>query len=226
MDGRRAPNNIGNLMILFMDGGIYHTQKYVYTYIIIRSISVVGFGQTPPFKHCLHMGNLGLDLAYLFIFRCKHRQLPDAQCHVNMACNQWLETWDVAIIYTGGTRICVTVQWMSVDCMTLSPAKLSLILTAAVNSREMTGESQTQSWSIASVHPLHYLVAKTQLFNCIWQIMTHEWWIWIVLFIPRCYQTRFSSGGCFCAFEILVALATKTDLGSVHVYTGSLGFRV
>ena len=28
--------------------------------------------------------------------------------------------------------------------------------------------------------------------------------------------------GCFCAFEILVALATKTDLGAV-VYTGSLG---
>ena len=27
--------------------------------------------------------------------------------------------------------------------------------------------------------------------------------------------------GCFCAFEILVALATKTDLGAV-VYTGSL----
>ena len=42
---------------------------------------------------------------------------------------------------------------------------------------------------------------NTQLFNCIWQIMTHEWWIWIVLFIPRCYQTSFSSGGCFCAFE-------------------------
>ena len=34
---------------------------------------------------------------------------------------------------------------------------------------------------------------NTQLFNCIWQIMTHEWWIWIVLFIPRCYQTSFSS---------------------------------
>ena len=31
--------------------------------------------------------------------------------HVNMACNPWLETWDVAIIYTRETRICVTVQW-------------------------------------------------------------------------------------------------------------------
>ena len=167
------------------------------------------------------MRNSNSDLDYLFIFRCKHSQLQDAQCHVNMASNQWLETWYVAIIYTGGTRICVTVQWMSVDCMTLSQAKLNLIWTATVNSRVMTGESQTQSWSIASVHPLHYFVAKTQLFNCIWQILTHEWWIWIVLFIPRCYKTSLSSGGCFCAFEILVALATKTDLGAV-VYTGSL----
>ena len=54
-----------------------------------------------------------------------------------------------------------------------------------------------------------------QLFNCIWPIITHEWWIWIVLFIPRCYQTSFWSGDWFCAFEILVALATKTDLGAV-----------
>ena len=159
------------------------------------------------------MRNLDSDLDYLFIFRCKHSQLRDAQCHVNMlcnvSCNQWLETWDVAIIYTGGTRICVTVKRMSVECMTLSPAKLNLIWTAAVNSRVMTGESQTQSWSIASIHQLHYFVATTQLFNCIWQIITHDWWIWIVIFIPHCYKTRVSSGGCFCAFEILVALATK-----------------
>ena len=89
--------------------------------------------QTPPFQHCFHMGNLDSDWDYLFIFRYKYRQLPDAQCHVNMACTQWLETWDVAIIYTGGTRICVTFQWMSVDCMILSPAKLKLIWTAAVS---------------------------------------------------------------------------------------------
>ena len=101
--------------------------------------------------------------------------------------------------------------------MTLSPAKLNLIWTAAVNSRVMTGESQTQSWCIASVHPLHYFVAKTQLFNCIRQIITHDWWIWIVLFIPHCYKTSFSSGGCFCAFEILV----QSNLVPV-VYTGSL----
>ena len=106
--------------------------------------------QTPPFQHCLHRRNFDSDLDYLLNFRCKHSQLPDAPCHVKMACNQWLETWDVAIIYTRGTRICVTVQWMSVDCMTLSPAKLNIIWTAAVNSRVMTGESQTQSWSITS----------------------------------------------------------------------------
>ena len=51
------------------------------------------------------------------------------RCHVNMACYPWLETWDVAIIYTEGTRVCVTLQWMSVDRMTLSPAKLNLIWT-------------------------------------------------------------------------------------------------
>ena len=120
-----------------------------------------------------------------------------------------------------GTRICVTVQWMSVDCMPLSPAKLNLIWTAVVNSRVMTGESQIQSWGIASVHPLHYFVAKnTQLFKCIWQINT--WMIWIVLLMPHCYKTSFSSGGCFCAFEILVALATEQDLVAV-LYTGSLG---
>ena len=62
---------------------------------------------------------------------------------------------------------------------------------------------------------------NTQLFNCIWQITTHEWWIWIVLFIPHCYKTSFSSGGCFCALEILVALATEQDLVAM-VYMGSL----
>ena len=62
---------------------------------------------------------------------------------------------------------------------------------------------------------------NTQLSNSIWWIITHEVWIWIVLFFPRCYKTSFSSGGCFCAFEILVALATKHNLVAV-VYTGNL----
>ena len=74
--------------------------------------------------------------------------------------NPCLETWDVEIIHIGGTRICVTVQWITVDHMTLPPAELNLILTAVVNSCAMTGDSQTQSRTIASVHPLHYFATK------------------------------------------------------------------
>ena len=89
------------------------------------------YHQTPRVHHCLHMRNSNSDLDYLSIFRCKHSHMPAAQCHVNVACNQWLEIWDVAIIYTGGTRICVTVQWMSVGCMTLSTTKSNLIVRRA-----------------------------------------------------------------------------------------------
>ena len=74
------------------------------------------------------MRNLNSDWNYFLIFRYKHSQHAGYQCHVNRACNKWLETWDVAIIHTGGTRICVTVQWITVDHMTLSPAKLNLII--------------------------------------------------------------------------------------------------
>ena len=158
--------------------------------------------QTPPFQHCLHMRNLDSDFDYLFIFRCKHRQLPDAQCNVNMDCNQWLETWDVAIIYTGGTRICVSKIKSNLNCCCQ--------LTCDDWGIPNTKLKYCQCTSAALL-----CCKNTQLFNCIWQIMTHEWWIWIVLFIPRFYQTSFSSGGCFCAFEILGALATKTDLGAV-----------
>ena len=165
------------------------------------------------------MRNLDSDLDYLFIFRCKPSQLPDAHCHVNMACNQWLETWDVAIIYTGGTRICVTVKWKSVDCMTLSPAKLNLIWTAAVNSRDDWGIPNTKPKYCQCTSAALLCCKNTQLFNCIRQIITHHWWIWIVLFIPHCYKTSFSSGGCLCAFEILVVL--NSNLVAV-VYMGSL----
>ena len=34
---------------------------------------------------------------------------------------------------------------------------------------------------------------NTQLFNCIWQIITHVWWLGIVLCIPSRYKTSFSS---------------------------------
>ena len=36
---------------------------------------------------------------------------------------------------------------------------------------------------------------NTQIFNCIWQIIAHEWWIWIVPFIPLCYKTSSHLGG-------------------------------
>ena len=101
--------------------------------------------------------------------------MPDIyQCHVNRACNPWLETWDFAIIHSGGTRICVTVQWITVDHMTLSPTKLILIWIAVVNSCAMIGESKTQNRSIASVHPLHYFATNTEFFT-IW-FLTNEIW--------------------------------------------------
>ena len=34
---------------------------------------------------------------------------------------------------------------------------------------------------------------NTQLVSCIWQIITHVWWLWIVLLIPHCCNTSFSS---------------------------------
>ena len=55
-------------------------------------------------RHCLHMRNLNSDLVYLLIFRCKHSQYAGYQCHVNRTCNPWMETWDVAIMYTGGNK--------------------------------------------------------------------------------------------------------------------------
>ena len=118
-----------------------------------------------PCRHCLHTKTWIRILNYFLIFICKHSQHTRHPCHVHMACNPWLETWDVAIIHTGGTRICVTVQWITVDHMTLSPAELNLIWTAAVNSRAMTGESQTQSRTIANVHPLHYFATNTDRFS-------------------------------------------------------------
>ena len=101
-----------------------------------------------------------LVVAGLF-FRCKHSQLPNAQCHVNMACYQWLETWDVAIIYTGGDKeLChcsMDVSWLH----DIFPSKIRS--NCPVNSRVMTEESQTQSWNFTSEYPLHYFVAKTHI---------------------------------------------------------------
>ena len=60
-----------------------------------------------------------------------------------------------------------------------------------------------------------------QLFKCIWQIITHEWWIWIVLLIPRCYQTSFWSGLILCIWDFGRSRDQNGSGGSV--YTGSLG---
>ena len=102
--------------------------------------------------------------------------------------------------------------------MTLSPAKLNLICQLMCDDWGITNTKlkYCQCTSAALL-----CCKNTQLFNCIWQILTYEWWIWIVLFIPRCYKTSLSSGGCFCAFEILVALTTKQNLVAV-VYMGNL----
>ena len=43
MDRKHAPDAIGHLKILFMAGAMNDTYIYTFIYIIIRSISVVGF---------------------------------------------------------------------------------------------------------------------------------------------------------------------------------------
>ena len=148
-------------------------------------------GQTPPFQHCLHMRNLDSDLDYLFIFRCKPSQLLDTQGHVNMACNQWLGTWDVAIIYTGGDKdLChcsMDVSWLDdiVPCKIKSNLNCRCQLTFDDLGIRNTKLKYCQCTSAALL-----CCENTQLSNCMWQIITHDWWIWMVLLIPHCYKTR------------------------------------
>ena len=75
-------------------------------------------------RHCLHMRNLNSDFDHFLIFRCKLSQHAGCRGHVNMACNQWLKTWDVAITYTAGSKIRVANQWIIVDHMTFFPTKI------------------------------------------------------------------------------------------------------
>ena len=147
------------------DENLYLAHFHI-TYVYFDNCRMFAFPPIPklhPCRHCLHTWIRILN--YFLIFRCKHSQHARHRCHVNMACNPWLETWDVAIIHTGGTRIRVTVQWITVDHMALSPAELDLIWTAAVNSHVMTRESQAQSRTIAIVHPLHYFATDTDRFS-------------------------------------------------------------
>ena len=96
-------------------------------------------------RNCTHMRKLNSDVDHLVILYANTANLSDAvSCHHN-ACNPWLESWDVTIIYIEGAMTCVTAQWITVDHMTLCLAKWNLIWTAIFNSRVMIGESQTQS---------------------------------------------------------------------------------
>ena len=127
------------------------------------------------------MRNLNSDLYYLLIYRCKYSQLAGCQWHGNMACDSWMETWDVAIIYTGGTRTCVTVQWITVDRMTLSPAKLNLIWTTLVYSHVITEETpntklkycQCTSTALLCNKHRHFFTIRTST-NEIWYLDFHS----------------------------------------------------
>ena len=177
------------------------THEYTLAATIMES--PIQNSQTPPFQHCL-------------IASCR---MPNVQCHVNMAWNRWLETWDVAIIYTGGgggggggdlCHCSMNVSWLH----DIVPSKIK----SNFNCRcQLTCDD----WGIPNTKLKYCQCASaallccknTQLFHCIRHMITHDWWIWIVLFIPHCYKSSFSSGGCFCAFQMLVDLATKEQSG-------------
>ena len=94
--------------------------------------------------------------------------------------------------------------------MTLSPAKLNLIWTAFVNSRVMTGEPpNTKSKYCQCTSAALLCYPNKQIFNCMWRIITYNWWIWIVPFILHCYKTSLSTWWLFLCIWDLVALATK-----------------
>ena len=124
-----------------------------------------------------------------FVYGAPHNASNSTRVDTASTWETWIRMWtsslfldantasmpDIGIVWTGlvahdwkpssETRICVTFQWITVDHMTLSIAKLNLIWTAAVNSCALTGESQTQSRSITSVHPLHYFATNAEFFT-------------------------------------------------------------
>ena len=139
---------------------------------------------TLPLHENLERG-FGHICACLFLVTILGQSVCQMRCHVYMECNPWLETWYVAILYPGGTKICVTVQWMSADHMTLSPAKLKYIIWTAVVKSHVTGElpkTKLKNGQTLSVfHCLHGWSLKyrqctsasllcyksKQIFNCI-----------------------------------------------------------
>ena len=168
--------------------------KYAHGLVVMNKINDRIAHQTPRVHHCLHMRNSNSDLDYLSIFRSKHSQLPDAQCHVNMACNQWLETWDVAIIYTGGNKdLChcsMDVSWLHDNV----PSKIKFDLNCHCQlTCDDWGIPNTKLKYCQCTSAALLCCRNTQLFNCIWQIITHVWWLGIVLCIPSRYKTSLSS---------------------------------
>ena len=112
-------------------------------------------------------------------------------------------------IHCGNKDLChcsMDVSWLHV----IGPGKLNLILAAAVNSRVMTGESQTESWSFASRHPLHYFVEKHTVIS-LYVIDNNTWMInFDSPIYPTLLQKVSHLGGCFCTFEILVHYTGKS----------------
>ena len=62
--------------------------------------------QTPPVLTLPPNEKLEFGFGLLGHFEMQTQPSHHMWCHVNVACNPWLETWDVAMIYTGGTRTC------------------------------------------------------------------------------------------------------------------------
>ena len=136
-----------------------------------------------------------------------------------MACNHWLETWDVAIIYTGGNKdLChcsMNVSWQH----DIVPSKIKWNL-------NWRCRFTCDDWGIPNTKLQFYQCAcaaplcckNTQLFNCIWQIITYELLIWIVLFIQRCYKTSFPSWWLFLCIWDFGCSCDQTGSGSSGIH--------
>ena len=59
---------------------------------------------------------------------------------------------------------------------------------------------------------------NTQLWNCIWHMIIHEWWIWMGLLIPRCYKTSFSSWWLFLCIWDFGHSRDQTGSGSSGIH--------
>ena len=112
----------------------------------------------------------------------------------------------------GNLRCCNNIQWGNKDLChcSMDVSWLHDIVPNKIKSNlNCHWQLTCDDWGILNTKQMCYwctsaalLCCKdTQLFDCVWQIITHNWRIYIVLFIPRCYKTSFSSVF-FCAFGI------------------------